>query len=542
MPIPKPNKDPGMGSSYRPISLLSPIAKTLEKIILPIIINNIPTIQHQHGFKAKHSTVTALHNLNSYIAQGFNQKKPPHRTIVVALDMSKAFDTVNTYILINKLMRTTIPNTILKFISNYIKSRKAYTIYNNATSKQKQFKAGVPQGGVLSPTLFNIYTSDLPAPPPNVKNIMYADDITIYGSHNNYQIAQQNIQPYLLDIHTWTLRNQLSLNATKTTTTLFTPDPAEYSKILTLTIDNTILPTVKHPKILGLTLDPKLTYSEHIKHTVKKANKTLNVIKALTATNWGKQKETLVNTYKTLTRPVMEYASTVWSPIAAPTNINKLQIVQNSVLRIATGCTLDTNIHHLHEETKILPITKHLKLHGSQYRQKSQHPNHPSFNLTQQLDQDRYKKQTIFNNNNNYTLNLDTRPNETDNVSIKQNMKQIHATIIQDYLEARPINSLLQRQAPDIDPTEQTLPRKTRRRLAQLRINKSPMLTQYLHKIDPISNPTPGCSLCGAQTHDAKHIFDCAEVPTTLGVGDLWENPVAASDLLTDWGEKLDWP
>ena len=87
---------------------------------------------------------------------------PPARTITVALDMSKAFDTINIHTLIRKLLQTNIPGTIIKFIANYIKGRKAYTTYRNHTSKQRQFKTGVPQGGVLSPTLFNIYTSDHP--------------------------------------------------------------------------------------------------------------------------------------------------------------------------------------------------------------------------------------------------------------------------------------------------------------------------------------------------------------------------------------------
>ena len=116
----------------------------------------------QHGYKTQHSTVTALHTLNHTVAKGFNQMAPPARTITVALDMSKAFDTINIHTLIRKLLQTNIPGTIIKFIANYIKGRKAYTTYINRTSKQRQFKTGVPQGGVLSPTLFNIYTSDIP--------------------------------------------------------------------------------------------------------------------------------------------------------------------------------------------------------------------------------------------------------------------------------------------------------------------------------------------------------------------------------------------
>ena len=175
----------------------------------------------------------------------------------------------------------------------------------------------MPQGGVLSPTLFNIYTSDIPNPPPTVNLITYADDITILSSHTNPEIAQEQIQPYLEQVHHWTSQNSLKLNPTKTTTTLFTPDPAEYNNTLTLEIDNTILPTIKEPKILGLTLDPKLTFNKHIQGAIEKSKKTLNIIKTLTTTHWGKSKETLTNTYKTITRPIIEYGSTIWSPIAS---------------------------------------------------------------------------------------------------------------------------------------------------------------------------------------------------------------------------------
>ena len=91
IPIPKPNKDTNMGTSYRPISLLSVVAKTLEKCLLPYITANITETPTQHGYKAQHSTVTALHTLNNTVAKGFNQMAPPARTITVALDIGKSF-------------------------------------------------------------------------------------------------------------------------------------------------------------------------------------------------------------------------------------------------------------------------------------------------------------------------------------------------------------------------------------------------------------------------------------------------------------------
>ena len=122
VPIPKPNKD--KGTSYMPISLLSVIAKTTEKSLLPYITENIPNTPMQYGYKTQHSTLTALHTLNNTVANGFNRMAPPARTITVALDMSKAFDTINIHTLIRKLLQTNIPGTIIKFIAKYIKDAK----------------------------------------------------------------------------------------------------------------------------------------------------------------------------------------------------------------------------------------------------------------------------------------------------------------------------------------------------------------------------------------------------------------------------------
>ena len=196
---------------------------------------------------------------NNTVAKGFNQMAPPARTITVALDMSKAFDTVNTHTLIGKLLQTSTPGTILKFVANYIKGRKAYTSFRNHKSIQRQVKTGVPQGGVLSPTLFNIHTADIPTPTAPVQVMLYADDITITSTHTSMSAARKYIQPYLHKVYDWTQHNNLIINPDKTTCTLFTPDPAEYNSNLGLNINNKALPMALHPKVLGLTLDPKLT-------------------------------------------------------------------------------------------------------------------------------------------------------------------------------------------------------------------------------------------------------------------------------------------
>ena len=124
--------------------------------------------------------------------------------------MSKAFDTINIHTLIRKLLQTNIPGTIIKFIANYIKGRKVYTTYRHHTFSQRQFKTGVPQGGVLSRTLFNIYTEAIPPPRAPVQVMAHTDEITITSTHTNTSAATKYIQPYLHKVFAWTKQNNLN--------------------------------------------------------------------------------------------------------------------------------------------------------------------------------------------------------------------------------------------------------------------------------------------------------------------------------------------
>ena len=251
---------------------------------------------------------------------------PPALTITVALDMTKAFDIIIIHTLIRKLQQTKIPGTIMKFIANYSKGRKAYTTYRNHTSSQRQFKTGVPQCGVLSPTLFNIYTADLPPPRAPVQVMSYVDDITLTSTHTSTSAAKKYIQPHIHKLFAWTKYNNITLNPDKTTYTMLTSDPAKYKSNLDLKINNTALHMATHPQVLGFTLESKPTYSTHIHNISIQAHKPLQMIKTLRATGLGKQKEKLVATCKVVMRPALEYVS----PLASSTSINKLKVMQNA--------------------------------------------------------------------------------------------------------------------------------------------------------------------------------------------------------------------
>ena len=271
------------------------------------------------------------------------------------------------------------------------------------------------------------------------------------------------------------------------------------------------------------------------------ANKSINILKALTSTTFGKQKETIITTYKTVVQSKIEYANTIWSSTASKTNLNKLQIIQNSALRIATGCTKDTSIQHLHQESEILPLEAHLKLHANQLQLKSQNEFHPLHSLSvntpqiiNNISKKKKKRFTVFNDNKNYQASKSSSED-----SIKTKMQIAHTEAVQDYLDQLDDNQILGHVAPKVNKEEVNLSRKTRRTLAQLRTGKSPFLYNYKHKIDKNNYPSSLCPLCKNSEHDIAHLFQCSKLPTTLGPIDLWNNPVRTAALLEAWELRI---
>ena len=107
------------------------------------------------------------------------------------------------------------------------------------------------------------------------------------------------------------------------------------------------------------------------------------------------------------------------------------------------------------------------------------------------------------------------------------------------YLSQRPPNKVLQDQTPSVSPAELLLSRETRRTLAQLRTNKSPLLVSYLFSIGDPRHPSPLCPLCLMHDHTSSHLFECKSLPTSLSSLDLWTNPDKVEPFLATWGERL---
>ena len=355
IPILKPGKDNNIGKNWRPISLLCPAVKTLEKLLLPKILTHIHFHPVQHGFRPKHSTCTALLTIKADIAAGFSRKKPAHRTVLVALDLTAAFDNVDHQQLLDCVFNTNLPATIRRWMYYYMQNRRVKVHFWQKESKSRKVKTGVVQGGVLSPALFNYYLVDFPTPPPNIKLIKYADDITICTSGPVVDDLINGLNIYLSQVTNY-INKKLTVSTAKYTVTLFTSDTHEHHLHPQVKLADQVLPLKKKPKVLGVTLDTHLTFTKHCNNIAVKVQQCNSTLKALVGSTLGCDKETLLTTYKAIGRSTLSYCCPVRTPSPKDTNWSWLQRAQNSAQRITTGCQKMADVAELHQEARELPV------------------------------------------------------------------------------------------------------------------------------------------------------------------------------------------
>ena len=529
VPLLKPGKDKGDSNSYRPVSLLCPAIKILERLILPTLQENLPIPDFQHGFRQLHSTVTALNEFNAQVSDGFSQKRPPDRTVLLQLDLSKAFDMVNLDKLLSELNQSTLPPSIKRWFCCYLKGRQAQVHFRNSTSRFKNVRTGVPQGAVTSPVLFNFYLSKLPKPPSGVYVVQYADDISIYTSGTNIAEMSEKINSYAKIVAEYLKERDLILSAEKSTVTLFTPDTKEFNIHPQVIVNNTLVKLERNPKLLGVTFDTMHTFTPHVNNTINTAKSKINLMKCVAGNNWGQSKETLSMTYKALARSTLEYAIPVWSPIISETCWSKLQVVQNQALRVITGCMQITPIVHLHRETKILPLREHGQMLTKQFLLNCHLPGHPGNKLLDHPVPARPNRKPTFLRLNQTINHLLPVPDRT---ALKRSIKRVHTESVQSTLNQYENNKVLNGTPPEISSEEEKLPRKVRCLLSQLRSGYSSLLFSYKHRIDKSGTIEDKCPKCGTSPHDTPHLFNCTENSTDLTPISLWTTPHQAANFL----------
>jgi hypothetical protein len=517
IPIPKPGKDSSQGTSYRPISLICPAAKVLEALVLPIVNTHLHPAPDQHGFCSARSTSSALLQLTTDIANGFNKRKPPDRTVCVAIDLTAAFDTVSHNDLITKIARSTLPPGIIRWLSCYLRGRQAVTSFRGATSPARIVHAGVPQGSKLSPALFNFYVADMPKPVEPVRRVCYADDITVWASGEQIPELETSINDYMLEMSTYLTSNSLIVSAPKSTVTLFTPDPAQAKTHPKITVAGSVLPLVRNPKVLGVYLDTSLTFNKHCDYVAARVKKRNNVLKALAGTTWGQQKETLLMTFKAIGGSIINYAAPVWSTNASRTSLTKIQVAQNEAIRISTGSHRMASIDHLHRESKMLKTTEHLDLLSAQYLTSCLNPRSVSHNITTTGKPQRQMKQTLLTR---HLADVEPLITEGDH---KRTLQSVHTAAVAKSMAVASNNRILGEKPPPISITETALSRLQRSTLSQLRSGFCRLTNYYKNRLD--NTTSDSCDDCGVSPHDVHHLFNCTAHPTALTPIDLWRRP-----------------
>ena len=165
--------------------------------------------------------------------------------------------------LLNCVFNANIPSTIRRWLYNYMQNRRAKVHFRQEGSKGRKVKTGVVLGGVLSPALFNYYLADIPTPPPKIKQIKYADDFTIYISGPVVADLINGLKIYLSQVLNYINNKKLTVTTTKSTVILFTSDTHEHHLHPQVKLAVHVLPLEKKPKVLGVTLEIHLTFTQH---------------------------------------------------------------------------------------------------------------------------------------------------------------------------------------------------------------------------------------------------------------------------------------
>ena len=243
----------------------------LEALILPSINEFISPDKDQHGFR--HSTTCALFQLTTYLETCFNQRKLPHRTVCVAIDLTAAFNTVSHDILISKIAGSSLPPAITRWLSYYLRGRQAATSFRGNKSSTRIVRTSVPQGSRLSAALFNYYIADMPKPTTPVKRVCYADNITVWASRTKIQLLESMITSYLRELGIYLNESSPLISASKSTVMLFTPDKYQFQTHPNITLEDTQLPLDRIPKILGVIMDPSLSFHRHCTYVFDRIHK-----------------------------------------------------------------------------------------------------------------------------------------------------------------------------------------------------------------------------------------------------------------------------
>ncbi|KAL1116709.1 hypothetical protein AAG570_005181 [Ranatra chinensis] len=365
--IPKPNKPAKLPSSYRPISLLPLLGKLLEELLYKRLVILLDPIipDHQFGFRNSHSTIQQCQRVVDNIASCLEQKQ---YCSAAFLDVAQAFDRVWHRGLLWKI-KSLVPSTYCLILLSYLSDPSFIVIHGSSQSPYFPIKAGVPQGSILSPLLYSLYTSDVPQHPATLL-ASFAHDTAILSTNSDPTPASLNLQSHLTTLQTWCSNWKIRLNPQKWFPVTFT---LRHSSCPPVYWHRTQLPPAKVVRYFGLYIDRTLTWNPHTRLKRQETNRRYKLLQRLLDKRSKLRTENKLLVYNSIIKPIWAYGAEIWGS-AKPSNVNRIQTLQSKILRRIVDAPPYVSNLTIHTDLKIPFVkdfiaTRYRKFHSKLYSQ-----------------------------------------------------------------------------------------------------------------------------------------------------------------------------
>ena len=320
----------------------------------------------QVGFRRGHSAEENLGRLIQEVQDGWNRPPPRGRPsdgkiaarfVLTAYDFSRAYDVIDHQMLRLKMSRH-LPRCVTTWIHHFLRDRRACAEVNGVRSYSRPFRAGLPQGSVLAPTLFTLWSADLVAAlgrVPSTSVYMYADDTATLCSGGTIAQARGRAQQAADTITRWARDWKMRLAGSKTQA-LVLSQRYQNARDFHIWVDGAQVQGARYLHLLGVTLDRQLHMGEHYARLRRKMKPRIAQLRKLTGRLWGLEEPQLRTIANGYVRGAMEFAAAAWLPAASETHVELLEREMRAAARVITGCPVSTPKDPLLAEAGLVPV------------------------------------------------------------------------------------------------------------------------------------------------------------------------------------------